>query len=267
MLLIDAEAELLAEEEVRAAAGSERLLVVCRRWGQVCFTACCAKLCSTVCWLQHDVMSRRELLALLPALLLDSALTGVGNAPHASQPLSRSPGEMRLPAHVNSLQQGPRWCSVLREGNTEVWGAEQLLAALECCGVDNARIEVEGGRGKLQQHGTAESLHRMAGMAAGTCCCICRGQALTSDIVQRPSTQSLLAGARFHSCLQRCPSLMALHWAGQWRRCVLAYMQHPPLQAQTWQWRRGKRNPHVRCANCIWGGCLNVCTHWCSGSM
>lgn len=87
---------------------------------------------------------------MLPALILDSAPTGLVNALHALQPVPGSLGETRLPAHVSNLQQGPRWCSVLRVGTFEILGAEQLLAALECCGVDNARIEVEGGRGKLQ---------------------------------------------------------------------------------------------------------------------
>lgn len=37
---------------------------------------------------------------------------------------------------------------VLARGDSAVWGAEHLLAALECCGVDDARIEIEGGKGK-----------------------------------------------------------------------------------------------------------------------
>lgn len=53
-----------------------------------------------------------------------------------------------MPAHVSSLmQQGPNCTSVLEQGGFGVWGAEHLLAALECCGVDNARIEIEGGKG------------------------------------------------------------------------------------------------------------------------
>lgn len=65
-----------------------------------------------------------------------------------SQPVAAQPGEPRLPAHVNTLQRGHRCCSVLGQGDGAIWGAEHLLAALECYGVDNARIEVEGGKGE-----------------------------------------------------------------------------------------------------------------------
>lgn len=52
-----------------------------------------------------------------------------------------------MPAHASSLrQQGPSCTSVLEQGDAELWGSEHLLAALECCGVDNARIEIEGGK-------------------------------------------------------------------------------------------------------------------------
>lgn len=65
------------------------------------------------------------------------------------QPAVAQAGEARVPARVSSLrQQGPSCTSVLEQGGTEVWGAEHLLAALECCGVDNARIEIEGGKGR-----------------------------------------------------------------------------------------------------------------------
>ncbi len=64
------------------------------------------------------------------------------------QPAVGQAGEARMPAHVSSLmQQGPNCTSVLEQGGFGVWGAEHLLAALECCGVDNARIEIEGGKG------------------------------------------------------------------------------------------------------------------------
>lgn len=62
------------------------------------------------------------------------------------QPSWGQPGEARLQAHVGNLQQGHRWCMVLARGDSAVWGAEHLLAALECCGVDDARIEIEGGK-------------------------------------------------------------------------------------------------------------------------
>ncbi|PSC74552.1 UDP-3-O-[3-hydroxymyristoyl] N-acetylglucosamine deacetylase 2 [Micractinium conductrix] len=61
------------------------------------------------------------------------------------EPVTGGVGEERVAAHASSLQQERRWCSVLRQGGTEILGAEHLLAALECCGVDNARIEIEGG--------------------------------------------------------------------------------------------------------------------------
>jgi UDP-3-O-acyl-N-acetylglucosamine deacetylase len=51
-----------------------------------------------------------------------------------------------LLADVPSLQEGHRWCTVLGTEGAAVWGTEHLLAALECCGVHNARIEVEGGK-------------------------------------------------------------------------------------------------------------------------
>ena len=66
------------------------------------------------------------------------------------QPIAGQPGEGRLLAHADSLQQGQHCCSVLGHGDDAVWGAEHLLAALECCGVDNARIELEGGRGEAR---------------------------------------------------------------------------------------------------------------------
>jgi hypothetical protein len=65
------------------------------------------------------------------------------------QPVEGQPGEERLPAHASHLQQGHRCCSVLAApGGAAIWGAEHLLATLEACGVDNARIEIEGGRGE-----------------------------------------------------------------------------------------------------------------------
>ncbi|KAL4433595.1 hypothetical protein ABPG75_000036 [Micractinium tetrahymenae] len=63
------------------------------------------------------------------------------------EPAMGQPGEARVPATVSSLrQQGHSCTSVLQQGDAEVWGAEHLLAALECCGIDNARIEIEGGK-------------------------------------------------------------------------------------------------------------------------
>ncbi len=65
------------------------------------------------------------------------------------QPSMGKAGETRLLADVSRLQEGHRWCTVLGEESTAIWGTEHLLAALECCGVHNARIEVEGGKGTL----------------------------------------------------------------------------------------------------------------------
>ncbi|KAI3434519.1 hypothetical protein D9Q98_002592 [Chlorella vulgaris] len=62
------------------------------------------------------------------------------------QPICGHPGEDRMQAHVSNLQPGHEWCTVLAQGDEAIWGAEHLLAALECCGVDNARIEIEGGQ-------------------------------------------------------------------------------------------------------------------------
>ncbi|KAL4854079.1 putative UDP-3-O-acyl-N-acetylglucosamine deacetylase 5 [Chlorella vulgaris] len=64
------------------------------------------------------------------------------------QPICGHPGEDRMQAHVSNLQPGHEWCTVLAQGDEAIWGAEHLLAALECCGVDNARIEIEGGQGE-----------------------------------------------------------------------------------------------------------------------
>lgn len=62
------------------------------------------------------------------------------------EPTPGQPSEQRLQALAGNLQQGHRWCSVLGQGERAIWGVEHLLAALESCGVDNARIEIEGGR-------------------------------------------------------------------------------------------------------------------------
>lgn len=56
--------------------------------------------------------------------------------------------EDRLQADVNNVQEGYRQCCVLARGDHRVWGAEHLLAALEACGIHDARIEIEGGHGK-----------------------------------------------------------------------------------------------------------------------
>lgn len=50
MLLIDADADLLAEEEVRAAAGAEKLFFVCRRCGKFVIAVSRVALTSFVPW-------------------------------------------------------------------------------------------------------------------------------------------------------------------------------------------------------------------------
>ncbi|KAF5842420.1 hypothetical protein DUNSADRAFT_7403 [Dunaliella salina] len=62
----------------------------------------------------------------------------------------RGSDEEVVPAHINSVPSTPQ-AVVLSVGDEvsepgAIIGAELLLATLECCGVDNARIEIEGGR-------------------------------------------------------------------------------------------------------------------------
>lgn len=89
------------------------------------------------------VLLSTHLLCAIPGRLIFPLLSDM-------QPCSGGLGEARLPAQVCNLQQGQSRCTVLGlDDGTAVWATEHLLAALECCGVDNARIEVEGGTGKL----------------------------------------------------------------------------------------------------------------------
>lgn len=57
----------------------------------------------------------------------------------------RSESEPYVPASAQYAE-GTAVQTVLRRGEAEVRGVEHLLAALEACGVDNCRIEIEGGR-------------------------------------------------------------------------------------------------------------------------
>lgn len=57
----------------------------------------------------------------------------------------RGENEAYVLASVETSVQGLQHCSALRSPSLEVSGVEHLLAALEACGVDNARIEIEGG--------------------------------------------------------------------------------------------------------------------------
>ena len=78
-------------------------------------------------------------------------------------------GEERLLAHVTNLKHGHRCCTVLARGDACIWGAEHLLAALEACGVDNARIEIEGGRGaQATSHGRCAPCALARTMTAAT---------------------------------------------------------------------------------------------------
>jgi hypothetical protein len=70
-------------------------------------------------------------------------------AASVEQPSVGGLDEDRLQADIANLQEGHRLCCVLAHGKHRVWGAEHLLAALEACGVHDARIEIEGGHGKL----------------------------------------------------------------------------------------------------------------------
>lgn len=67
-----------------------------------------------------------------------------GDVPEAVKP--RSEDEEYVPAHIDHLSSGDNFFSVsLGEGRNKVVSVEHLLSALEACGVDNARIEIEGG--------------------------------------------------------------------------------------------------------------------------
>lgn len=113
------------------------------------------------------------------------------------QPCTGQLEEARLSAQVCNLQQGHRWCTVLDLDGTAIWGTEHLLAALECCGVDNARIEVEGGKGKLVCSLFLSAWHMHLHLSP-----ICPGVTL--------------------STMQNCRSSTARHWAGPMRLAVPA---------------------------------------------
>lgn len=57
-------------------------------------------------------------------------------------------GEVRVPASCESIveEENNPFFQVLGKGENQICGAEHLLSALEACGVDNARIEIEGGQ-------------------------------------------------------------------------------------------------------------------------
>ncbi|GLC38711.1 hypothetical protein PLESTF_001691300 [Pleodorina starrii] len=63
--------------------------------------------------------------------------------PEAPQP--RSEDELYLPAASAFLYEANPITTTLAREDVQVGGVESLLSALEACGVDNARIEIEGG--------------------------------------------------------------------------------------------------------------------------
>ncbi|GAB4813684.1 hypothetical protein N2152v2_000730 [Parachlorella kessleri] len=94
-------------------------------------------------------------------------------------PRAEGAGEF-LPASIDLVAEDHRLTTVLGQGESRVVGAEALLAALEACGVDNARIELEGGSEvpivdgsalgwciELQKAGVRPALEAAGGSAAG----------------------------------------------------------------------------------------------------
>ncbi|BDA45737.1 probable UDP-3-O-acyl-N-acetylglucosamine deacetylase 5, m [Coccomyxa sp. Obi] len=65
--------------------------------------------------------------------------------PEPEQPVGPRPSEGVLQASLDNVVEGQHMLTSLSDGNMHVHSVESLLSALECCGVDNARIEIEGG--------------------------------------------------------------------------------------------------------------------------
>lgn len=59
--------------------------------------------------------------------------------------MARKEGEDYVPASISAAESYADIATVLRNGDLYVLSPESLLSALEACGVDNARIEIEGG--------------------------------------------------------------------------------------------------------------------------
>merc|ERR1711959_470620 len=59
--------------------------------------------------------------------------------------LPQSSEEINIPATIDYAR-GESHCTILEKEAFAVSSVEHLLAALEACGVDNCRIELEGGR-------------------------------------------------------------------------------------------------------------------------
>lgn len=60
-------------------------------------------------------------------------------------PVARKDGEDFVPASISAAESYADVATILRNGDMYVMSPESLLSALEACGVDNARIEIEGG--------------------------------------------------------------------------------------------------------------------------
>ncbi|KAG2441679.1 hypothetical protein HXX76_003297 [Chlamydomonas incerta] len=63
----------------------------------------------------------------------------------AEEPQPRGEDEPCVEAAVEFITEPNPFTTALANGDVEVMGVEALLSALEACGVDNARIEIEGG--------------------------------------------------------------------------------------------------------------------------
>lgn len=61
------------------------------------------------------------------------------------EPEARQDGEEWVPANINVAEMYGETTTILRNGTFYVMSPESILSALEACGVDNARIEIEGG--------------------------------------------------------------------------------------------------------------------------
>lgn len=61
------------------------------------------------------------------------------------EPCTRQDGEEWVPANVHAAEVYGETTTLLKNGAFYVMSPESILSALEACGVDNARIEIEGG--------------------------------------------------------------------------------------------------------------------------
>eukprot|EP00803_Ostreobium_quekettii_P000538 evm.model.scf_2108.3 EVM.evm.TU.scf_2108.3 scf_2108:18090-20197(-) len=86
---------------------------------------------------------------------------------------TRDRGEAFVPASIDHVAPGDNFFGVsLGDGEGTVGGVEHLLSALEACGVDNARIEVEGGPEVPVLDGSAMGWAQAiqeAGLTSATC--------------------------------------------------------------------------------------------------